>query len=46
MGRAELAQAIAAVGRGRGDRYRTGTTAGRELDRHNPDAAGRTAHQH
>jgi hypothetical protein len=46
VGRAELAQPVAAFGRRRRDRYRAGPAPCRELDRHDPDAAGRAAHQH
>ena len=46
VGRAELAQAIAALGRRRGDRHRTGTATSRELNRHDADAPGRAAYQH
>jgi hypothetical protein len=46
LGRAELAQALAAFGRGRRDRHRAGPAAHRELDRHDPDASSRTPHQH
>lgn len=45
-GRAELAQAIAAVARRRRDRDRARPGPGRQLDRHDPDAARRAADQH
>ena len=38
VGRAELAQPVATSGRRRRDRHRAGTSPGRELDRHDPDA--------
>lgn len=45
VGRAEPAQAIGALSRRCRDRHRACAPARRELDRHDPDAAGRAAHQ-
>jgi len=46
MDGAELAQAVTTLRRRGRDRHRTSSTTSRELDRHDPDAACRAAHQH